>query len=83
MHNIQKVAFGWNARTKCYPKCGLFLIRYCYMQQFVDGPTATPTQSYVHYIDAVGSLMTYMHAQYCRSSIWAKYMVGEKFIEMG
>jgi hypothetical protein len=34
------------------------------MQQFADEHTATPTHAHVHYIAAIGSLMTYMHAKY-------------------
>jgi hypothetical protein len=40
----------------------LLLLRYGYIQQFVNGPTATPTHAHVYYIDAKGSLRTYMHA---------------------
>jgi hypothetical protein len=35
----------------------------------VDGPAATPTHAHVYYIDAMGSLRTYMHAQYVQNSI--------------
>jgi hypothetical protein len=42
------------------------------MQQFADEPTATPTHAYVHYITAIGSPMTYMHAQYSKISIWVE-----------
>ena len=40
-----------------------------YMQQYMDGPTATLTHSYGHYIDAIGSLKTYRHVQYSKNSI--------------
>jgi hypothetical protein len=46
-----------------------------YMQQFVYGPKATPTNVYVHFIDAIGLLVTYMHARYIKNSIWMVYRV--------
>jgi hypothetical protein len=33
-----------------------------YMQQYMDGPTATPTHSLIHYIASIGSLKIYRHS---------------------
>jgi hypothetical protein len=51
------------------------LLRYGYMQQHVDRHTATPTHAHVYYIDAIGSLRTYMHAQCSKISNTVEYGV--------
>jgi hypothetical protein len=62
-------------KVKISPLYRLLLLRYEYIQQFVDGPTATPTHSYVYYMAALGSLVIYRHAQYSKISKWEEYKV--------
>ena len=48
------------------PLYRLLLLRYAYMQLSVDGPTATLTHSYGHYMAAIDPLRAYRHAQHSK-----------------
>jgi hypothetical protein len=48
-----KISIWVEYRVNISPLYRLLLPRYAYMQQYVDGPTATPTHLYVHYIAAI------------------------------
>jgi hypothetical protein len=41
------------------PLYRLLPLRYGYIQQFVDRPTANPTHAYINYTDDIGSLRIY------------------------